>query len=316
MLGRAEHLFHELQSAEAIRALIGQPEDAQFDCKEWPHKEDDAQRMLAKAACGLTNAEGGVLVIGMKAKSTSKEEPDVVQSAAPVRDTSFVKARILNLIGNLVEPGIVGLDVAEVRLREDSPSGFVVVHIPTSEGSPRRSRKDWKFYQRIGSGTFPMEFFQIEERFGKRPHAKLELFLEFESTKGDMYSPRPVRNFVLGIGNTGGGIAKFPSIRFKRSCGLTVDSYGIDGNMGFGIELRPSESEWAAFRGRVDDVIYPGETLKVARLLQYGESRGASPGSSRALWSFGSLKFSCELSCEGAQTKTAEKEILGDLISW
>jgi hypothetical protein len=98
--------------------LIGQPEDACFDCKEWPARDDDAQKMLAKAACGLTNAEGGVLVIGLKAESKPKDEPDVVGSIAPVKDTSLAKSRVLNLIGNLVEPGIVGIEVTEVSLQK------------------------------------------------------------------------------------------------------------------------------------------------------------------------------------------------------
>src|SRR5260370_387736 len=151
MSSRAEELFHELQTPASIRALIGQSEDVHFDCKEWPTSDSDAQKVLAKAACGLTNAEGGVVLVGMRAKSTSKDEPDLVESAAPVADTSAVRSRILDLVGQLVEPGIEGVQAAEVNDPAGSRSGFVVVHIPPSEGAPRRSRKDWKFYQRIGS---------------------------------------------------------------------------------------------------------------------------------------------------------------------
>ena len=317
MLGRAEQLFTNLQTVEAITALIGQPEDAHFDCKVWATNEDEAQKTLAKAACGLTNAEGGVLVIGMRARSTSKDEADVVESAVPVSDTSLVKSRVLTLIGNLVEPGIVGLHAVEVRDRKNSTSGFVVVYVPSSEGSPRRSRKDWKFYQRIGSGTFPMEYFQIEERFGKRPHPKLELYLELETIRQDTYEPRrPVRLFVLGLINSGSEIAKFPSIRFKRACGLTVDSFGIDGCRGFGISPRPSESEWFAFRGGVDEVIYSGETMKITKLIQQGENQGVASYRSETQWMFKALSFSCEISCDGAPTVVFEKSIHEDSKLW
>jgi predicted HTH transcriptional regulator len=169
-MNRAEQLFHQLQSASAILALIGQSEDAHLDCKEWPSKDEDCQRVLAKAACGLTNAEGGVLIIGMRAKPTAKEQPDLIQSPQEVTDTSAVKSRVLDLIGQLVEPPIAGVEAHEFKHPENSKSGFVVVYIPASEGFPRRSRKDWKFYLRIGSGTFPMEYFQIADMFGKRPH--------------------------------------------------------------------------------------------------------------------------------------------------
>lgn len=312
MLGLPEELFKKLQCTETIRALIGQPEDAHFDCKEWPARDDDAQKMLAKAACGLTNAEGGVLVIGMKAASKPKDEPDVVESAAPVSDTSVVKSRVLNLIGELVEPRIVGIDAIEVPERQNSTSGFVVVYVPTSVGSPRRSRKDWRFYQRIGSGTFPMEYFQMEERFGKRPPPKLELFLEGEEIKRSYHSPKQlIRCFVLGISNTGLGIAKFPSIRFKRACGLTNDPYGIDGCNGFGIPPHPSENEWCAFRGGVNEVIYPEETLKVTKLIQDHPEIRRDESWSAPRFMFRAFEFSCELSCEGTSTKAVEKIVSG-----
>jgi hypothetical protein len=261
MSDRAEQLFQRLQSAPAILALIGQSEDVHFDCKEWPPRDEDAQKVFAKAACGLTNAEGGVLVVGMKAKAIAKDEPDLVYSAAAVADTSAVKSRILDLVGQLVELGIEGIQAAEVSEPSGSKSGFVIVHIPASEGLPRRSRKDWKFYLRIGSGTIQVEYFQIADMFGKRPQPKLELFLEATGKIGPIpYDQVPHRFFWIGLSNIGRGLAKFPGVRFKRAgCSLTIDTFGLDGNCNYGLPLRPSDNEWVIFRGGVDDVIYSGD---------------------------------------------------------
>ena len=67
MPGRAEQLFHRLASGPAaILALIGGSEDVHLECKEWRAKDGGAQTTFAKGACGLANAEGGVLVVGMK----------------------------------------------------------------------------------------------------------------------------------------------------------------------------------------------------------------------------------------------------------
>ena len=85
--------------------------------------------MIAKATCGLTNADGGVLVIGMKAESVRKDESDVITAASPVADTSLVESRVLDLIGKLVEPGIVGLEVREIEEAPGSRSGLVVVYV-------------------------------------------------------------------------------------------------------------------------------------------------------------------------------------------
>ena len=137
MTTRAGQLFQELRSASAVKGLIGQCEDAHFDCKEWPGKDDDAQKMIAKAVCGLTNAEGGVLVIGMKAESRLKDEPDVISAPAPVADTALVKSKVLNLIGNLVEPGIVGASAREIRERKSANRALSLSMSP-----PARARQD------------------------------------------------------------------------------------------------------------------------------------------------------------------------------
>jgi len=324
MAGRAEELYEKLQDAASILALIGKPEDAHLDCKEWPAKEDDAQKMLAKAVCGMANADGGVLVIGMKAESRPKDEPDVVTSAAPVADTSFVKSRVLGLISNLVEPGIVGIEAVEIADRPNAESGFVVVYVPRSAGSPRRSRKDWKFYQRVGSASLPMEYWQIEDMFGKRPHPRLTLHLEERkkvTTPGNVRVP--VREFAIGLRNEGGGIAKYPGIRFKRELGFMVDSAGIDGNRGFGIPLRPSEKDWIVFRGGTDNVVCPGETVLITNILQTALDKGiegipitmavlANNREIKKRWLFNGTLFTCEISCENQPSTVVEQAVRED----
>jgi Putative DNA-binding domain len=309
MSERAEQIFHRLTTVSAVLSLIGQSEDSHLDCKEWPPKPEDAQRVFAKAACGLTNAEGGVLVVGMKAKSISKDEPDLIESPAPVTDTSAVKSRILDLVGQLVEPGIEGVLVTEINEPLGSKSGFVVAYIPASDGSPRRSKKDGRFYLRIGSGTFPMDYFQIAEMFGRQAKPKLDLYLEATGKIGPIpFDSAPHRFFWLGLSNTGRGLAKFPGIRFKRTgSGLALHQYGLDGNNNLGLPSRASEHEWVIFRGGVDDVIYPGSTLKITQLLQREsfELIGRDPVSK----GFEAVTFEAEISGEGVPTITVQKVI-------
>jgi hypothetical protein len=307
MTTRAEEIYKKLKSAASIIGLIDECEDSHFDCKEWPIKDEDAQKMLAKAACGLTNAEGGVLVVGMKAESRPKDEPDVVTGT------------VLNLIGNLVEPGIVGVLVREITYPQGSKSGFVIVYVPSSEGAPRRSKKNWKFYQRIGAGTFPLEYFQIEDMFGKRPHPKLELVLEKVNIVPAAFSQIPQRSFRFALANVGRGVAKFPSVRFKRSCSLYPNNlFGLDGNGNHGLPLRASEGEWIIFRGGIDDVVYPGDTLAITFLVQDGKNLGKvgpemhqgqwiSNNPNEIRWCFNPGSFSCEISCEGIQTVPVDK---------
>jgi len=222
-----EELFKRLQDLAAIKALINTTEDLYLECKIWPPKEEDRQRTVAKALCGFANADGGVLVIGMMAKAgPNKDDPDIIQKAQPVADALAVKSRIENLVGQLVEPGLEGVQAAPIYDTPDSKSGFVLVDVPPTEGFPCRSRKDWKFYLRISAGTFPMEYFQIADMFGKRRRPVLTLFVEEGEIRSDPGATME-RLFTIGIENRGRGAAKFPSMRFRRTPGINIFPFPI-----------------------------------------------------------------------------------------
>jgi hypothetical protein len=263
-----DDIFHRLQNVAALMALIGTTEDLHLDCKIWPAREEDGQRLLAKALSGFTNAEGGVIVIGMEARSApSKEDPDLIQKASPVSDVIAVKSRIENLIGQLVDPRPEGVKVTAILDSPESKAGFLTIKVPPSEGLPCRSRKDWKFYQRISAGTYPMEYFQIADMFGKRRRPVLKLYLEEGQVESRGVQTRLV---VFGIENCGRAIARFPTIRLKPGR-FQIDPYGIDGNYGFGLPRLPSQPDWIVFGGGSDHVIHPGTVLKIAKLLQQSD---------------------------------------------
>src|SRR5208337_3254617 len=96
----------------------------------------------------------------------------------PVTDAIALASRIEGLAPELVEPPLVGAVVSAVLENEGRKLGFVIVEVPPTEGPPCRSRKDWRFYLRINSGTYLMEYFQIEDMFGKRHRPMLALYLE------------------------------------------------------------------------------------------------------------------------------------------
>jgi len=311
MSERADLLFKKLRSRKAIHALVGQSEDGDFDCKEW-HGPDQTRASIAKAVCGFANATGGVIVVGMSAKGTGGNSPDVVTGEKPVPDIDAVKSAVLDIILKQIDPGIKGVEVHTVRDRTKSKSGFVLIYVPEIDGPPQRSKADWKFYVRIASGTVPMEYFQIEDMFGRRPHPRLSLILREEgiSVRQDRI---PYRFFLLGLKNEGRGIARFPSIRFLKALGLRPASSGLDDSGGNALPERPSTFEWTVFQGGIDSVIYPNEDFLITKLIQHGERLGETgpkmqgdlyiAGSRNAIrWRFKEIAFSCKVACEGMQT--------------
>jgi hypothetical protein len=328
----AERLYKHLSSLRAVQSLVGKSEDADFDCKEWPARQDDARRVIAKAACGFANATGGVVVIGVKASGAGANTPDVVRSLAPVADRHAVASTVLEIILQSIEPGIEGIRIKTVPDIRPKASGFVLVLVPASDGAPRRSKIDWRFYVRVASGTLPMEFFQIEERFGRRPLSRLSLTVEVSNMMMNPpgYDGGAIRRLVFGLKNDGRGMAKFAGIRFKRLRALQLDNFGIDGNMGFGLPPRPSESEWIVFRGGVDDVIYPGETRLIGKLIQTAVHKGdrgippkLAPGQVAVGFNQAERLFVCEaenleyeISAEGTATQSGVHKLSEDSIKF
>jgi hypothetical protein len=156
----------------------------------------------------------------------------------------------------------------------------------------------------------------------KMPFLELYLELDGEEIQPDYHSQAPVRRFVLGLHNTGKAIAKFPFIRFSFSAGLSLDQFGIDGNIGYGLTPSQLEQGWAGFHGGGDRVIHACQLLKITKLFQRGEDKedfGISaiqypnlylhgrPTHHR--WVFKPIHFTCEISAEGIPTVTQPKRI-------
>ncbi len=74
-MSQLETRFEQLQNLTELRSLVGQTEDLHLDAKEWPARDDEAQRVLAKALSGFSNADGGILVIGLEARSSARAIP-------------------------------------------------------------------------------------------------------------------------------------------------------------------------------------------------------------------------------------------------
>jgi len=326
MATNAERFYEQMDSLQALNGLIGQPEDADFDCKQWL-RADAVRGSIAKAACGFTNATGGVIVVGVKASGRGADVADVVQSLDPVVDRENVASQALDIILKFVEPGIEGIRVKTIPSAASGVAGFVLIFIPASDGAVRRSKVDWRFYVRIASGTVPMEYFQVEERFGRRPHPRLSIQIEPEQmVKSYGYNQNPLRHILFGLKNDGRGIAKFPGIRFAQSTNLGRDNFGLDGNGGTGLPWRPSESGWIVFRGGVDDVIYPGETRLIGKLVQSAVNKGDkgifSPGQpflgfhrAERLWVCEAMAIEYEISCEGLATQKGVCQLNEDSLS-
>lgn len=243
--------------------MIGMCEDSDFDCKVWLSNKS-CKESIAKAACGFTNATGGVIVVGMLAKRDA-DGVDVVQEESPVPNVEGVRSEVLDAIAKFVEPGIEGIQSKSIRLPDDALKGFVVVLVPESQGSPMRSVVTKEFYVRIGHQTIPMAYFQIEDRFGRRPHPKLVIDGPKVQVRASMQYGLMERAFRIVLKNAGRGIARFPAARFNKNNGISFPNYHDSQPVW---QVSHADPEYSSVRGGANDVIYPGESLEIITLLQ------------------------------------------------
>ena len=244
-----------------------------------------------------------MIVIGLSA-SAGSDGVDVVKASKPVRDVDAAISEALDAVLKLVEPGIENVEPKDVRLSSKSKEGYALIYIPESDGSPRRSRVDSKFYVRIASGSIPMEYFQIEDRFGRRPHAKLIAEVEGTSVQHAVFVPNTVeRRITFAISNAGRGLARFPCVRFLLEANCTIPRATA-----YPQPLWPiadvGAGRWLLLRGDANAVVYPNETLRLMTVVQSGEQIGSG-------WTFRRTTIKTESMCDGMTSHQQSFEIEG-----
>ena len=113
-----------------------------------------------------------------------------------------------------------------------------------------------------------MEHFQVADRFARRPHPRLIV----EAAVREV-SPAPMmanvleRKIMFMVRNEGRGLARFPALRCQRGT-LVMPNLVFEENLNAIWPRSEADPDWLSFRGGVNDVVYPGESLRVAHLIQ------------------------------------------------
>lgn len=247
--------------------VLGVVERLHFDYKEKRNRsnaklEDDDKRNLAKAVSGFANSGGGVLIWGIENDSLKPK---------PIHEIEKFVVSLAQLAAQATDPVVPNIDVEWIRSDvEGQSSGFGLLYIPESDLPPHRvilNVSDAKnlYYIRTGDSFLPATHTQLEDMFGRRPKPILDLHYRLES-RG--ISPNSYSiGIVLGITNSGRGIAKLPFLSLKVSKPYQLSSYGLDGNGNFGMtKLVVSSSTQERKFASTDKVIYPGIDLDVTEI--------------------------------------------------
>lgn len=195
--------------------------------------DDDDKRNLAKAVSGFSNSGGGVLIWGIEDKTLAPK---------PITGIQSFTSSLLKISPQLTEPSVPDIDGTWLPSDHNANSGFATIYIPESSLPPHRvilNDKDVKnhYFIRSGEDFLAASHIQLEDMFGRRPKPKLTL--NIKPTFSGMVGDNRRFNFIIGIENTGRGIARYPFLSIKVNNPYFICPYGIDGNGNFGLDTLP-----------------------------------------------------------------------------
>jgi len=266
----AVHLYNQLNTVDDIRGLVGKEENLLLEVKRAtvPMSDDD-KKNLSIALSGFANSSGGVLIFGLLAVKADNDEPDIISKEEPIKDLDRFLPEVQSLIGEAVFPIVDKVQAKAVRYAGDLSRGFVLVLIPESDRGPHRAmlkKTSKQYYKRAGDSFYMMEHFDLADMFGKRRRPDLRVRWRLGHISFSLDKPYRFA-IILGLENTGRGIARYPLLEMRSMSGALLFDYGIDGNRHQGLPLlegdRPGDLTLA---GGVNDVIHPATIKEIVAL--------------------------------------------------
>lgn len=197
-------------------------------------KED--RKVFAKAICGLANAEGGTIVVGIR--TTKVDGLDVASGRQPVENCARLRSQTAAALPEMISPQHPEITVDPIVDDDDSSSGYLVIDVPPSDRRPHMSLKEHRYFRRGSDGTRMMEHGEIRDLMlaARAGILDVECNVRNSSATGDL---RFSLSLVLTLKNVGKVPVIAPYIRIKGSgwnaAGMDAVSGRTLGDGSFGI---------------------------------------------------------------------------------
>jgi hypothetical protein len=120
--------------------------------------KDDA-KLIAKALSGFANAEGGLLVVGVRTKR--RYNIDVAVAKSPIDEVEKVRNRVVALLSDALSPPHSGITVEAIKSPDGT--GYLAILVEPSENRPHMSVKEHRYFRRGSEGTRVMEHGEVKD---------------------------------------------------------------------------------------------------------------------------------------------------------
>src|SRR3990172_6449819 len=134
-LGREK--LNQIVTNSDFDQLIGEVENVCFDCKSQPYQvqHEAGKRELAKDVSSFANAQGGIILIGIKTKKSATHFGDEIEEIRPSAQGLVNTSQYKDIIKAWIYPEIEGVEVEWMPTKSDATKGVVAVKIPTPKES-------------------------------------------------------------------------------------------------------------------------------------------------------------------------------------
>ena len=209
MDGQLLELFVSLNSQIDIRTRFITPRQIETNHIEFKEKSDprvpdltrDDKKNFAKALSSFSNAEGGVLIWGIRTRR--RDERDYAAVLKPIKQVEVFAERLRSSLIDVLMPQNPGVRIEAVRNRLGN--GYIKCFVPESGNPPHRSMVDREYWVRLDGRSVKMEHHLIRDMMSRRAHPNLDMHIDHEYP--DLEDIR--LNVSFTFQNTGRALAKY-----------------------------------------------------------------------------------------------------------
>jgi hypothetical protein len=167
------------------------------------------RKILAKAICGMANAEGGILIIGIE---TQKHDGvDAAFAKRPIGDLNRFRRLISGALPEMLSPQHSRIQILPVP-SSVTGQGFLAIDVPPSDNRPHMSVAERRYFRRGSDGTRVLDHGEIRELMLATREGSLEIkcIIRTGISSGDL---RYGLSLVLTLRNVGKVPVRAPYIR-------------------------------------------------------------------------------------------------------
>ena len=164
----AAPLYESLRKWSDLQLLINEatPEGVYLECKTQTgiSLKQGTKNQLAQTLSAMSNASGGVILLGVSTTLVKAESLDVVSGLEPIGNVAKLAARIEIELPQLTVPPIIGARIRVIK-KPRAESGVISLYVPQTLGDPVRTATDYHFYFRGSDGDTKAPYEVIRRLF-------------------------------------------------------------------------------------------------------------------------------------------------------